>query len=642
MFQVGSIIIYKNTCAIVREKSLDKFLIEYANTNGKKTTFDTQKIREKDGILLHKGECKNLSEVFDLSNNTDIIEKFQSTLSEGHELLTSDEQTAKNPINLKDLAELTLGHFNCNESYAFFKAVSNSDFFAFSPDGNETSPSEECQVYFLPRDMNEIEKLRAKEKEKEQELQIRQEFIQRLKQKKIKLPEDSKFMQEIEAFVLCKTDKSKVLKDAGLSEKIEKAHKLLIDTGFWNIERNPHPTRRNLSMQSATEHLMSPPEEERLEVNHIAYAIDNAWSTDPDDAIAFDGEYLWVHVADPASTVYPDTKIDIAARNRGSTLYIPEGAARMLAEESLEDYALGLSEPRKKSKALSFRIKLNETGAIEDTRVFKTLVYVERLTYEEASEQKNSEKLKPLFDIAEINIKRRKNSGAVFIELPEVHINVDSDKKVSIEESSQNEASIVVREAMLLAGEAAAKFAFKNNLPFPYISQESPDLPKDLPEGLAGQYKLRRSMRSRSVGITPSAHAGLGLGMYSQVTSPLRRYGDLVAHQQLRAFIDGKEPLNKDSMLERIAAGDAASSSVVKADRESRLHWTLIYLLQNPQWTGEGICVEQRGKQSVFIIPSLAQETLITTGGNYQLNEKVTLRAGNINIPELNVDFIIC
>lgn len=641
MFQVGSIIIYKNTCAIVREKSLDKFLIEFPNINSKKTSFDSQKIREKDGILLHKGECKNLSEVFELSNNLDIIENFQAALAEGHELLTSDEETATSPINLKDLAELTLGQFNCNESYAFFKAVSNSQYFAISQEGHGNS-STECEVYFLPRNMEEIERLKAKEKEKELEAQVRLEFIQRLKQKKINLPEDSKFMQEIEALVLGKTDKSKILKDAGLSEKIEKAHKLLIDTGFWNIEKNPHPARRNLSMQSATEHLSSPPEEERLEVEHIAYAIDNAWSTDPDDAIAFDGEYLWVHVADPASTVSPDSKIDIAARNRGSTLYIPEGAARMLAEESLEDYALGLSEPGKKSKALSFRIKLNETGAIEDTKVFKTLVYVERLTYEEASEQKDSEKLKALFDIADLNIQRRKNSGAVFIELPEVHINVDKDKKVTIQESFHNEASIVVREAMLLAGEAAAKFAFKNNLPFPYISQDSPDLPKDLPEGLAGQYKLRRSMRSRSVGITPSAHAGLGIGMYSQVTSPLRRYGDLVAHQQLRAFIDGKELLNKDSMLERIAAGDAASSSVVKADRESRLHWTLIYLLQNPQWTGEGICVEQRGKQSVFLIPSLAQETLITTGGNYQLNEKVTLRAGNINIPELNVDFIIC
>ena len=225
--------------------------------------------------------------------------------------------------------------------------------------------------------------------------------------------------------------------------------------------------------------------------------------------------------------------------------------------------------------------------------------------------------------------------------MPEVNIKVDNEKNVTITENQRTESSIVVRESMLLAGEAAARFAFKNELPFPYVSQDAPDLPKDVPNGLAGQYKLRRSMRSRSVSITPSSHMGLGLGMYSQVTSPLRRYSDLVAHQQLRAFIDGRTPLDKDAMLERIAAGDAASSNVTKADRASSLHWTLVYLTQNPEWTGDAICVELRGKQATFIIPSLAHETVIATNGKISLNDSVTVRAANINIPELKVDFII-
>jgi exoribonuclease-2 len=449
-------------------------------------------------------------------------------------------------------------------------------------------------------------------------------------------------MQEVEALVLGKTDKSKVLKEAGFSEKIEKAHKLLIDTGIWSYTKNPYPVRFDLSTQSATETLSSPPEdEERLEVDHIAYAIDNQFSNDPDDAIAFDGTYLWIHIADPASTVTPDSKIDIAARNRGATLYIPEGVARMLAEDCLADYALGLSEPAKKSKALSFRIKLSENGTIEDINIFKTKVHVILLSYSEADEKKDSPELLPLFQIASRNIEKRKNAGAVFIEMPEVNIKVDNEKNVTITENQRTESSIVVRESMLLAGEAAARFAFKNELPFPYVSQDAPDLPKDVPNGLAGQYKLRRSMRSRSVSITPSSHMGLGLGMYSQVTSPLRRYSDLVAHQQLRAFIDGRTPLDKDAMLERIAAGDAASSNVTKADRASSLHWTLVYLTQNPEWTGDAICVELRGKQATFIIPSLAHETVIATNGKISLNDSVTVRAANINIPELKVDFII-
>ena len=147
-------------------------------------------------------------------------------------------------------------------------------------------------------------------------------------------------MQDVEALALGKTEKSRTMKEAGLTETPEKAHKLLLDTGVWSIHKNPYPARWGLSTQSATEQLASPPQEERLELNQVAYAIDNAWSADPDDAIAYDGSFVWVHIADPASSVLPDTPIDISARHRGSTLYIPEGAARMLAEESLEEYAL--------------------------------------------------------------------------------------------------------------------------------------------------------------------------------------------------------------------------------------------------------------------------------------------------------------
>jgi len=192
---------------------------------------------------------------------------------------------------------------------------------------------------------------------------------------------------------------------------------------------------------------------------------------------------------------------------------------------------------------------------------------------------------------------------------------------------------------MLLAGEAAAKFAFKNNIPFPFISQEKPEIPNKLPEGLAGQYKLRRCMRSRSVGVTPSQHAGLGLGMYSQVTSPLRRYSDLVAHQQLRAFLKNEKILDKDQVLERIAAGDAAASATVKAERKSNLHWTLVFLIKHKEWTGDAIIVDIKNHQAICIIPSLAMETTLNIPSNLKLNDIIKVKAGNINIPLLTVDF---
>ncbi len=420
-------------------------------------------------------------------------------------------------------------------------------------------------------------------------------------------------------------------------ETCENAHRLLLDTGIWEITRNPYPLRWGLSAKSANEPLPPPPEEERVKIPGVSYAIDNAWSNDPDDAIGFDGEYLWVHIADPASAVFPDSKIDKIARDRGSTLYIPEGTSMMLAPNCLENYALGLTE---ESRALSFKIKLDSDGEIESCDVLRTIVNVKRYNYEQADSLKESEELKPFFQIARKNIERRQKKGAVSIEIPEVHITVDPETKiVSIERTPHPESAAVVREAMLLAGEGAAFFAFKNKIPFPFVSQDRPDIPADIPDGIAGQFRLRRCMRKRNVGITPFPHGGLGLSMYSQVTSPLRRYSDLIAHQQIRSFLKKEKLIDKDEMLFRISAGDATSQAAKKAERNSRMHWTLVYLLQNPEKDFEAICVDRSRDVPTFFIPEIAMETQIKA--ECQLNESVRVKPSKIDIPTLSCVFSV-
>ena len=201
--------------------------------------------------------------------------------------------------------------------------------------------------------------------------------------------------------------------------------------------------------------------------------ITNAWSTDPDDAVCVEGNALWVHIADPAATVTPDSPADLDARGRGATLYVPEGAARMLDDRALEWYALGLTPV---SRALSFRLTFTETGAVDTVEVKKTRIRVTRLTYAEATARQEESGLAPLFAIARRNIARREAAGAVSIELPEVHLSVtkgaDGTAEVIIEPVKDEIAADMVREMMLLAGEAAARFAFKNAIPFQYVSQE--------------------------------------------------------------------------------------------------------------------------------------------------------------------------
>ena len=628
----NSLVLYKNQPAVVMDRDGDKYLIRFctqpATPSGKKAVYGEQKVREKDVVLLHEGPCTSLETVLNYSKDG-----ISDKLLEAYELLMSDESTASEAVSLSDLAEYSVGSFNADEAWALFSTASNDVHFQLSQDDLKNGA-----VCFTLRSAEEIEALNKKQYEKEHEAEIRAAFIERVKARKLNLPDDAKFMGEVEAFALCKTDKSRVLQEAKVPQTIEAAHKLLIDTGIWDFTKNPYPTRFGFSFDSAKEQLGAMPEEERMTVPGVAYAIDSEHSADPDDAVAFDGEYLWVHIADPAASVEPDSKIDIAARDRGTTLYIPEGTSRMLCESCLEDYALGLKED---SRALSFRIKVDEDSQIEECEVFKTCVTVKRLTYKYAEEHKEDAELKPLFEIARKNRARREKNGAITIQMPEVNISVDKEtKKVTIEPEARLESNEMIAELMIMAGEGAARFAFKNQIPFMYISQEAPEFPASLPDGWAGQFARIKCMRKRSVGITPAPHAGLGVSFYSQVTSPLRRYGDLISHEQLRAFIDGRRLIQKDDMLERVAAGDAASVAAKKASRQSDTHWKLVYLLQNPDSVFEAFCIDRRGNDALFLIPSLDMQATLHNCDGVSLNDRAELKVSRIDIPEQKVEFI--
>ncbi len=609
-----------------------------------KFTFANQNVRAKDIILLSEGPVKSLEKIVQDCENFACQEEdlynlnqenpLAKEIKDAWELLVSDESTATELLTFEDLCSLFHDEVNTENAWTLYTSLKNTVYFI-----QNLKSQMEGKLCFSPRSQEEIQELVKKADEKGKSAQIRQEFISRLRQHKL-LPEDSKFMVDVEALALGKTDKSRTLHDAKIKETPERAHKVLLDTGIWQITRNPYPIRWGLSMQSAAESLASPPQEERTKIPELAYAIDGEYSTDPDDAISWDGKNLFVHIADPASTVMPGSSIDVSARNRGATLYLPEGAVRMLCEDCLEDYALGLKTP---SRALTFKISFADDGSVSDCEVLKTLVDVKRLTYKQAEEQKESAELKPFFEIARKNIERRNKAGAVQITMPEVHIFVDENKKVSIEQNVFYESNDMIREMMLLAGEGAAKFAFKNQIPFPYVSQDPPNLPSspsDIPLGLAGQFRLRKCMKRRSVGVSPAMHCGLGLNMYSQVTSPLRRYSDLIAHEQLRAFLDKRKMLDKDEILVNLSAGDAAAVAAKKAERKSNTHWTLVYLLQNPTWSGKAVCVDKSQRIPLFSIPSLALETYMLPPKELELNEEIMVKASNVNIPELTVDFI--
>ncbi len=111
-------------------------------------------------------------------------------------------------------------------------------------------------------------------------------------------------------------------------------------------------------------------------------------------------------------------------------------------------------------------------------------------------------------------------------------------------------------------------------------------------------------------------------------------------YKEVAKNINGKKLLGKDEMLERIAAGDAASLAARKASRLSDTHWKLVYLLQNPEKTYKAYCIDHIGKDARYLIPELDMQTVIGGAGEDPLNYEAELKAERVDIPTQDVRFI--
>jgi exoribonuclease II len=458
---------------------------------------------------------------------------------------------------------------------------------------------------------------------------------------------DGRFLSEIEALAYGKSAKSRTCVELGLPESPEAAQAFLLAVGAWDETVNPHPYRAGCALASPKVALGPDLDDlPRVDLTSLrSWAIDNAWSKDPDDAIGWDGSSVWVHVADPASAILPGSAADEEALARGSTLYLPELTAPMLADEALERYGLGLGAT---SPALSFRIDLAEDGSVSAVEAMASTVRVRRASYGEADALMASGEAPELLALAEPAERRRARriaNGAVEIDIPEVRIRVVGEGKareIGIERVPRDRSSALVRELMLLAGEAVARWAFERKLPFPYYGQEAPadSGAAAQGEGLSAQFARRRLMRAGMWGPSPSAHRGLGLPFYAQVTSPLRRYQDLLGHMQIRAALAGRPVLDSDELSRRCALAQAASSATRQAERASNEHWRTAYLVRNPGWRGEAVLVGGAGGGAwQAYIPELGLETKLRASPGAGPDDRIPVVLSRVDLAALESSF---
>jgi exoribonuclease-2 len=593
----GSLVLYKVHPAIVRSVG-DKIEIELEGGRAKR-------VRDKDVALLHPGPAASLG----------TLDAAAPDVEETWELLGGEQAT------LAELADLLYGEFTPATAWGAWTLVADGLYFEGAPDRVTARSAEQVRETRDERDAREAA--------------ARQwaNFLSHVEAAALD-EDDRKRLSEVERVALGQSAASRILAHFDVPAQPVAAHRFLVRCGYWDDEHNPHPSRIGVSLVSAEPELPALPDEPRRDLTHLpAFAIDDAGNQDPDDAISVDGDRLWVHVADVAALVAPGGGPDLAARERGANLYLPEGVVGMLPDAATLRLGLGLSE---ESPALSFGFRLGDEGVV-DVEVVPSRVRVTRTTYDEVDRRLDEAPFAAMREMTSAFRAQRLARGATELELPEVSIKL-VDGEIVIRPLRRLGSRQLVTDAMLMAGEAAARLAQREGVVVPYALQAAPDELRS-PSTLSEMYAYRRFFKPSQSSSAPGHHFGLGLPQYSRATSPLRRYLDLVTHQQLRALVTGGTPLGAEAVAERIGASEAVSGLVRRAERLSNQHWKLAWLRRHAGWEGEGIVVALEERKAVVLVPELALETRVRLGDGVALDQSLRLRVREVDLAEQSAFF---
>ncbi len=293
--------------------------------------------------------------------------------------------------------------------------------------------------------------------------------------------------------------------------------------------------------------------------NLKTYIIDSDDPHEVDDAISLEikegnKKKLWIHISNPCKLFLHDSNVDLDARKKNSSLYLIDQYVPMLPKDLLEKANLAQN---KISETISAAIEFNDDGSINNYEITEAIIKPKyQLTYEDANEILE---LEPIEEIELIEIKKlleksikfRKKQGAIIFESPNCKIKSYKDKVV-LNKLEKTISQIIVAESMILMGYVTSLFMDKYNLAAAFRIQKLNCNPSDILERYNDseiKFIILKQYMGRSYITTKAGnHESLGLKMYVQCTSPLRRYLDLIIQRQVYNKINNYEPLSINSV----------------------------------------------------------------------------------------------
>ncbi|NWG00468.1 MAG: ribonuclease R [Thermoanaerobaculaceae bacterium] len=342
-----------------------------------------------------------------------------------------------------------------------------------------------------------------------------------------------------------------------------------------------------------------------------AVTVDGESAKDFDDAVAA-GEgpggaiEVFVHIADVSHYVPAGSHLDAAARERGTSVYLPGRCVPMLPERLSNDLCSLL--PGADRLAFTVRFLVTPDGGVERYRAERSVFCSRRrCTYTEvfswleggawprdlpADVRRSLE----LLDAAAQRLGRRRAArGSLDFDLPEPEILLDPEGFMTgVSAVPRNRAHRLIEELMVAANECVARLLVWGRQPALFRVHDRPsagklaelqavlesfsyslkgDLehlpPRELqrilaeiqgrPEERLLQTLVLRSLARAAYSNECRGHYGLATDFYLHFTSPIRRYPDLVVHRSLAGLLAGQVELGPERAFLEAELADLAS-----------------------------------------------------------------------------------
>lgn len=606
---------------------------------GKDITVDIEKIAYNSGIII-EGNFTHPEKKLKLREVRKNLEAAKDKLD--LETLWACVGNEDYEITFNDIADFYFGDSDKSneDSLALFWAVDKNEVYF-----------KRGEAGYIAREGSEVKELIAKKEteirrkeERKQALLWAKQLISGKSSDQIENFDPAEYIDLIRNYIIhlekynraaeCKSFLSEIgIKDA------EGAIEFLIKTGSWHEDEDPLLKRFSITqvfpkkvVQEVEQILEESFYDDNLEdLTHLeVFSVDDENTRDIDDAISIEeteqGATIGVHIANVAQYVPKWSAMDEEAIRRSETVYLPEHHIHMFPNELIQQ-RLSLVEGTE-CKALSLLVNFDKEFKIKGYRFTNSKIFIrQNISYEKASEYFDVDPVgNKIKQISETLRAKRLEAGALIIQLPQLKISIDEDSNITIRKNYMNSvAHRVISEFMILMNRMAGKFLKDNRVPGIFRSQPEPiseDARSHDENDPLFALHVVKYLRAPRVGLDPGPHMSLGIDVYAQATSPIRRYADLIIQRQIVSTLENDEPSYTEDELEnlypKIEIG-IRDKKMVERNRDK--YWVYKHLKNLEGTEINGIISSINNARASVYLPDYLFEVPVLLGSNFNLDE---------------------